>query len=251
MYLQKVLGYKEAVKEVSLIGKIKHKVFELSGKEDREIMSKLTYAYSLDDLEMEYRRVYYNVLKFVILFHKKEIKELNLKSLKIYQDLWPFFLEEGRTKSKELYDFSKEKGLYGDALWLALPKGVPELLIKSEKLGLIGVVDRVEVDNGFKPVEIKTGKAPRDGVWKNHLIQVGAYMMLLSEHYGQKVNAGYVEYVAIGEKREVRMNEFLKDEILELINKVNSLLESSSVPEKVEEQWKCASCGIKEQCYAL
>ena len=248
LYYRKILGIKEKAKAVSIKGTIKHRVFELAGKEDPVIISAFTAKDSLEDLEMKYRSVYYKVLMFVIKQEEKKLKNLGLTTLEVYQEIWPFFLEEAKAKSKELFKFAKEKKVYGDALWLSLPKGVPELKIFSNELNLVGVVDKVDVDRGFIPIELKTGKAPREGVWKNHKIQVGAYMLLLSEHYGQEVKKGYVDYLSIGEQRKVVMNPFLKDEILEIRDSVNALL-VGELPARVEEKWKCDSCGIREECY--
>ena len=75
-------------------------------------------------------------------------------------------------------------------------------------------------------------------------------MILLTEHAGKDVNYGFVEYCAVNERRKVVMNLFLKDEILELIHRVNSLVQQSALPEKVKEEWKCKQCGIKETCFA-
>ena len=250
LYFNKVLKVYEKIKELPVKGKIKHKIFELSGREDREIIASFTRKDSLEDLEMKFRRIYYKTIMLVLNMYKKELKELEINRLDFYRELWPFFLEEAIEKSKEFFELSKEKNVYGEELWMVLPKALPEIRVSSDKLGLRGIVDRVDIAKGFLPIEIKTGKAPRDGVWKNNMVQIGAYMLLLSEHYGKEIKEGYVEYVSIKEKRKVVMNEFLKDEILDLIGEVNSLLEQKEIPERVKEEWKCESCGIKEDCFS-
>ncbi len=250
LYFRKVLKVKEEIKELPVKGIIKHKVYELVGRNDREIIASFSEKESLEDFEMKFRKNYYQTILLVLRMYKKNLKELDLKSLEVYQEIWPFFLEEAKEKSRELYDFAKENNIYGEELWMKLPKGLPEIRVSSEVLGLRGIVDQVNVDEGFIPIEIKTGKAPRDGVWKEHKIQVGAYMMLLSEHYGQEVKEGFVEYRMVNEKRKVVMNEFLREDIFDLIDKVKKLLESDCKPEKVEEEWKCESCGIREKCYS-
>jgi CRISPR-associated protein Cas4 len=200
-----------------------------------------------EDFQMKYRGIYYSVLMDFINLNKKDIEEQGLKMNELFKELWPFFLEEARIRSKEYYDLSHEKKLFGENLWFVIPKGISELKIISEKLSLIGVVDRVE---NFVPIEIKTGKAPRDGVWKENMVQLGAYMLLLSEHYGCEVNEGYVEYRTVNERRKVTMNPFLKDKIMELIIKVKETLNSSEKPLRVNEEWKCKMCGIREDCFS-
>ena len=248
LYFRKVLGFKEKPKPQTVKGKIKHAVFEHAGKEDREIATSFTPKDLLENLEMRYRKIYYKVLMYNIQRNRKEIISTGLDPMILYRELWPFFLEEAKDKSAYFYNFAKNNNVYGEELWLALPKGIPELRIRSEKLGLIGIVDKVEVDQEFIPVEIKTGKAPREGVWKENRVQIGAYMLLLSEHYGKDITEGYIDYKAINERRIVTMNPFLKDEIMELIQRVNILLAQSVIPDKIEDSKKCQVCGIREKC---
>ncbi len=249
LYFAKVLQVREKAAAPSLKGTIKHAVFEDAGRQDKEILSSLTEHDSFASLEMKYRTVYYKVLMFHIQRAKKDLEAQGLQSMAVYQELWPFFLAEAKEKSKEFYGLAKEKKIYGEKLWIAAPKGIPELKIISEKMGLIGVIDRVEIDAGFVPIEIKTGKAPQEGVWKENMIQLGAYMLLLSEHYGKDITEGYVEYRTIHERRKVLMNPFLKDEIIELIQKVRQILNGEELPPKVKEEWKCKICGIREICF--
>jgi len=52
---------------------------------------------------------------------------------------------------------------------------------------LKGKIDRIEKFNDTAiPVELKTGKAPKGGVWESHMIQVASYMLLLEEKLGKK-----------------------------------------------------------------
>ncbi len=251
LFLNKVLYIREKPSVVGLKGTIKHAVFEDVGREDRTVIFSFQKGETLEGLEAKYRLLYYKVLMYHIQKRKKDLETQGLKTILVYQELWPFFLEEAKDKSVEFYTLAQERGLYGEALWLSLPKAIPELKIISSTLGLTGVIDRVEVGDIFIPIEIKTGNAPKEGVWRENMIQLGAYMLLLSEHYGKKITEGYIEYRAINERRKVFMNAFLKDEILELLEKVKKILNAKEVPEKTKDSYKCSSCGIKEQCYAF
>ena len=249
LYLSLVLGLKEKVKEITIKGKIKHSVYEVAQRREKEIIVSLDEKKDYRDFEMDYRRMYNKVLMWLISQNKKEIEVVGLKTLDLYRELWPFFVVECKDRSKEVFDHAKAHNVYGDVLWVSLPKGLPELYVKSEKLGLKGRIDNVEVSGEeFIPVEYKTGKAPESGVWKNHMIQVGAYMLLLSEHYGKDVNYGFVDYKE-GKRVKVVMNPFLKDEILELRNKVNNLLGGKELPQKLDDK-RCENCGLKEECYS-
>ncbi|MFH1972864.1 MAG: CRISPR-associated protein Cas4 [archaeon] len=249
LYLNLVLGLREKEKDITIKGKIKHSVYELAGRREKEVIVSLTKDRSLDEFEMDYRRLYNKLIMGLISQNKKEIEKVGLKTLDLYQELWPFFLFECKDRSIEVFNFAQENKVFGEDLWFKLPKGLPELYIKSEKLGLKGRIDNVEVvGDKFIPIEIKTGKSPSDRVWKNHIIQIGAYMLLLSEHYGQEITYGFVDYKG-GNKTKVIMNPFLKDEIFELRDKVNNLIVSKELPAKLENN-KCDICGLKEECYS-
>jgi len=250
LYFSKVLAIREKPQEASIKGKIKHAVFENAGRKDKEIICSFTGKDSLETLEMKYRQVYYKVLMFYIQQAKNDLQAQGLQTLTAYQELWPFFLREAKERSGYFYALAQEKKVYGETLWLALPKGISELKIISEKLGLVGVVDKVEIDGKCIPIEIKTGSAPQEGVWKENMIQLGAYMLLLTEHYGKDITEGYVEYRAINERRKVFMNPFLKDEIIELVQKVRNTLNSKELPEKIKDMKKCERCGIRDICFS-
>ncbi|MBI5797578.1 CRISPR-associated protein Cas4 [Candidatus Woesearchaeota archaeon] len=249
LYFTKVLRIREKPKEKTIKGTIKHQVYDLVGRENKNIILDFTAKESLEELEMRFRRVYYKTLMFCIQRAKSDLEAQKLKMLELYQELWPFFLEEAKEQSSFFFQFAQEKNCYGEQLWLALPKAVSELRIVSENLRLVGVVDKLELEKDFTPVEIKTGKAPKDGVWKDNMVQLGAYMLLLSEHYGKEIKEGFIDYKAINERRKITMNPFLKDEIIALIDRVHILLTQKELPEKTKDEWKCKICGIREECF--
>lgn len=248
LYFKKVLGIHEKPKERTLQGTIIHRVLERSGRDDKDILCSFTEKSSLDDLELRYRRVYSTALIQSIQEEKNALRIAGLDPIAVYHELWPSFLKEAQAKSASLFSHAHEKKVFKELLWNSLPKSAPEIKIVSETLGLVGVID--QLDENFVPIEIKTGKPPRDGVWKEHMVQLGAYMLLLTEHAGKEVNHGFVDYRAVNERRKIVMNPFLKDEILALIPRVNFLLQQSALPEKVKEEWKCKKCGIRETCLA-
>jgi len=249
LYLNLVLGLREKEKDITIKGKIKHSVYELAGRREKDVIVSLTKDRKLDEFEMDYRRLYNKLIMWLISQNKKNIEKVGLKTLGLYQELWPFFLIECKGRSVEVFNFAHKHNVFAEDLWFKLPKGLPELYVKSETLGLKGRVDNVEiVDNNFIPVEIKTGKSPSEGVWKNHMVQIGAYMLLLSEHYGKEINYGFVDYKET-ERVKVVMNPFLKDEIFELRDSVNKMVESKEIPDKIEGK-KCDVCGLRDECYS-
>ena len=42
-------------------------------------------------------------------------------------------------------------------------------------------------ENGYVPIELKTGKMPKEGVWPGHKVQIAAYSMLIEEKFKTEV----------------------------------------------------------------
>lgn len=99
------------------------------------------------------------------------------------------------------------------------------------------------------PVELKTGKMPRDGMWPGHRVQLMAYGILLEKHFKTTIKEGFVHYLDAKEKRHLAFNPFMKIEIKEMVEKVNGLFQAKRLPDFTSNKQKCLSCGLKESCY--
>lgn len=252
LYLEHVLGIREIPKEVTVVGKIRHSVYDLVNRQEKGIVLSVT-EHNIQDIEEKYKASYSRTLKNSIKLNKSLLHKLDLNLVEVYKKIWPLVLEEARARSAVLSSAAQKHRIFGAKLWEALtPKIESEVFVSSQTLGLKGKVDRIE-KHGDKviPVELKTGRAPKDGVWEGHLIQIGAYMLLLEEQYGKPVPKGIVEYLNDKVKRNVRMNPFIREDIVRLKEKVLQLLESDHPPPMVQNQNKCRTCGLRERCQVL
>ncbi|MBT4417303.1 CRISPR-associated protein Cas4 [archaeon] len=237
-YDQYVLRIKEPPNAPMVKGFIKHVVFDFANKREKEIILGFLSSTSLEDLEISYKGLYNKILLKEISNKKTDLGKLELDEQEVYKELWPFFLFEAKDKAKEIFDFAKLNNVYEESLWFKLPKPISELRIQSTELQLKGIIDKVEkVGNTFIPIEIKTGRAPDSGIWKAHKIQLAAYILLLSEHYGVEIKEGYVDYKEAG-KRKLVMNPFVRDEVLEVRDKVLEVLDLKEAP-----ACGCGRCG--------
>ena len=140
-----------------------------------------------------------------------------------------------------------------------LQKGLPDrrrqgYFLSSRSLRLRGMMDSVASDkDGVVAVHTAQGKAPRDGVWPGHRLQMGAYLLLLEEAHGEKQLHGVVRY-APGEKgrqpveRPVVMNPFLRYEVLDARDRIFAMLAADSPPAAEPSQKKCSACQVRERC---
>jgi CRISPR-associated protein Cas4 len=251
LYLQRVLGFYEPPKEATVKGKIRHKIYEQINNKEEEIVSSITEKISLEEILQLYKKHYNEILRDVIRKSKEDLNKFEIKPNEFFKQLWPLILNESETRANNIHNFMEFHLVFGKKLWEKLtPKIKSEFWIESEKLKLRGIIDQIEIyDKGFVPVELKTGSCPREGVWLNHKIQIGAYALLLEEEHNTQIKEGFVTYLDTNQKRHVPVNIFLKQEIMDLMEKVNNLLKNKEIPAICDNEKKCIRCGLKDVCY--
>lgn len=233
-------------------GNIKHAVIEHVNKNEEEIVKSIESP-DLENIEIHYRSNYNRALSSILDKNRIELDRLKQTKENAMAEAWPVLLEEAKLRARNVHDFMQKHNVIGKELWEKLtPKYVSEVPVASFALGLSGRIDKVEMhsEDCLIPLEMKTGKAPKEGLWDNHRIQLAAYILLLKEKYNH-VNEGYIEYLDIGERRQVVLNAFIEDEVRQLVSKVKVLVSSAVPPEKEANKAKCVKCDIREQCEAL
>ena len=107
-------------------------------------------------------------------------------------------------------------------------------------------MDRIEVyGSEYVPVEIKTGRVPRAGVWPDHRLQVAAYMMLINEKFNSEVKEGLVRYVKENQTRQISYNPFMEHEVLGVRNEVFDLM-NGGLPEFCGKSY-CTVCSYGDE----
>ena len=250
LYLEQVLEYIPPPKDVLVKGTINHLMFDYLNKIDQEIVTSITTS-NLKEIVNLYKQNYSSLLRNILKNKKQEIKEVNLNSLQLFHKSWEIFEQEALLRANNVYNFIKKYNIYGDELWKKLtPKYLTEIKLYSNKLGLKGIVDKIEInDDLFIPFELKTGSPPKKGVWPGHKIQLIAYLLLIKEHFNKKIKHGFVEYITYKEKRHIVINPFSEQRVYDLVKEINSLFSSKKVPQIIENKNKCNACNLKEQCY--
>jgi len=251
IYLERVLGFFELPKKALVIGTIKHGIFDEINKKEEGIVTNITEKTSLEELQEIYKNAYSKIHRDVIIKNKQKLRELELNIQDIFKKTWPLILNEAQNRSLNVFNFIQKHMVFGKELWEKLtPKIQSEFKIKSETLGLSGIIDQIEIyEKGYVPIELKSGKAPKEDAWPNHKIQVAAYAMLLEEKFNTEVKEGFIHYLDVNEKRHIPINIFLKEETNELKNKVKALLESKEIPSVCDNENKCNACGLRETCF--
>lgn len=253
LYLTAVLKIAEAPKDVLVKGSIRHRFYDLTNKNDESFVAAIKKGINFDRLLKNYKTSYSKILRDAIVENKARIKEVNLKMAEIFRENWPFLLIEAEQRALNVFSFIKKHNVFGEELWNMLaPKILSEFRVESEKLMLKGIIDKIEdYSSELVPYEIKTGKCPNEGVWPGHKVQIGSYILLLRDSSQKAVKEGFINYVDNTQLRQITMNPFLEQEILELRNDVFEVIKGNFIPDFCENKNKCIKCGLRGQCYSI
>jgi CRISPR-associated exonuclease Cas4 len=116
----------------------------------------------------------------------------------------------------------------------------------SAAYGLTGRPDYL-VANGSRlvPVEVKSGRAPEQP-YPGHILQLGAYCLLVEECYGQRPVCGIIRYA--DRAFEVDYTPGLRAEVLATLECMRADLARGEPARSHEEARRCARCGYLAQC---
>lgn len=133
---------------------------------------------------------------------------------------------------------------------------VRSVMMSSEQLGLIAVIDAVEEGGTLCPIEYKTGSLPPDepasvrfpefGV-RPEWVQLCAEAMVLEEQAGTRIDKGYVYYTASKARREVVFTEELRQKVKDAIALAWHILDAGLVPDPVADA-RCPGCSFFAMC---
>ena len=251
LFLERVLMLKEPPKESIVMGSIRHETYDNMNKKEEEIVTSITKKTTLEDIQKLYKQNYLGILRKSVANNRRRLEEINVNMLDAYKKAFPFIIEESSVRAANIFNFIEASNVFGEELWQKLtPKIISELGVESEELRLKGVIDQVHVySSDYVPFELKTGRAPSDGVWPSHRVQIAAYSLLLQEKFSKPVKEGFVLYLDSKEKRHVAINPFMKLEIKQLTDDVINLLENVNLPDFCSNQNKCRKCGLRQTCY--
>ena len=247
LYLRLVLGLREPVKPVMLLGGIRHRIYDEANKREEGIVNQIAGGMDRQSILSLFSDAYNEILQDSVSKSSLQLGNLGMDGISVASQLGPAVLSQAHSRADEIISFSSKAKLFGSDLWEALtPKIITELSVRSKRLRLKGVVDRIEIyGNEYVPVEIKTGRTPSEGVWPDHRLQIASYMLLLNDKFNVNVKEGMVKYVATDQTRQVVMNPFLEYEITAAVNDLFNLVESPDVPESCGKSY-CGVCRMGE-----
>lgn len=121
------------------------------------------------------------------------------------------------------------------------------LPVWSRRLGLTGKCDVVEFrpDGSVYPVEYKHGKRKR---WINDDLQLAAQAMCLGETLGRPVPKGAIYHQQSRRRREVVIDDVLRQAVETAAREVRELLTRKKLPPAVDDPRRCPECSLHDIC---
>ncbi|WP_038069690.1 CRISPR-associated protein Cas4 [Thermus scotoductus] len=125
---------------------------------------------------------------------------------------------------------------------------VTGLLVWSDRLGLIGVVDWLEWRSGKAfLVEYKLGQAAEEA-FPSDSVQLATQALCLWESRGIRAEAGYVYYRKSHQRRRVDFSPELFQEGEEAVARMRALLALPKPPAVRVPPSKCQGCSVRAAC---
>lgn len=253
LYLERVLRLVTKEKAVMIRGSVYHGCLEDLNRLEESLVRGIVAGMQYPDVVARFIGVAGEIVSSQMQFWRGKIDAVGLDGHKLYPEVSFMLHTEARNRARDVFSFIELNGdVRGDALWEAwTPKRMPEQKISLDDLGLRGIIDCVlQFDGGsLVPIEYKTGKSPKGGVWPGHKVQVAAYAVMLERVFKTQVNYGIIRYLDDQRDEKVFVNPFLRDEVLSLVPQINSMLASDELPARCLSPAKCEACDFKARCH--
>jgi len=126
---------------------------------------------------------------------------------------------------------------------------VREFYVQSEKLGIHGKIDVLEVKKirgegySFVPIERKRASS----YYENDEIQLAAYCMLLEEYLDGPVRMGYIYLFGTNERYAIQITEWHRQAVLDTISAIQNM-KLNNIPDFADNLNKCKKCSVIQYC---
>jgi CRISPR-associated exonuclease Cas4 len=99
------------------------------------------------------------------------------------------------------------------------------------------------------PVEVKSGRAPVDGPYASHILQLAAYCLLVEETYGRRPPYGILLYAEDAEQAiEIDYTPAMEEELLTVLDEIRLALAEGDAPRDHDHVARCRACGYRNAC---
>lgn len=123
------------------------------------------------------------------------------------------------------------------------------VMIKSQRYGLTGKMDLLEIEQGdppsYRPVEYKRGK-PKIEDWDR--IQVCAQALCIEEMRNVFVEEGALWYWEVRRRESVKIDAELRKITIDIIEQAHEVLALGKTPLPTQKVKRCRGCSLQKLC---
>lgn len=226
-----------------ILGKLKHRVFDIFNKNEQIIVSNINKKLTKKDIIEIYNKDLKKIINEIFNFNSNLAEKFNITLEEFSFPLVEFMQKEIELRAESILK-TIEKGFLGKELWKNLsPKYITELWLSSENLGLKGRIDRIKIQgNLILPYELKT----RQEIFDSDMLQLSGYSLLLEDEFNVKVDKGVVE--SAKSKQSVNITNGLKNKFLKIAEEIRNLKNIPQIPNNFN---KCKLCRLKDECLEI
>lgn len=128
-------------------------------------------------------------------------------------------------------------------------KRATAVMVGSERLGLVAVVDLLEGDGKrVRPVDVKKGRPPEHGpAWEPELVQLCVQGLLLREN-GYECDDGILYFAETKQRRVIEFDDELVGRTLRLVTDLRHVAAGDEAPPPLIDSPKCPRCSLVGIC---
>lgn len=118
--------------------------------------------------------------------------------------------------------------------------------LNSARLGLSGKVDLViDSPEGLFPVDFKLTTR---GSYRNHILQLCGYSLLLEDCYGRPVDRGFIYLIPKQDAIVVKITPELKAEAMDVVERIRRMVAREEIPPPTPVRSRCVDCEFRNFC---
>ncbi len=249
VYLRKILGARERPNAAIIKGMIRHDILDELNKTESNIVSGITRAMNLTELGDVYKTHLLAITKNSFNRHEHAADSFSINQENFWLDFWRDVREDMQLRIKAISKLLN-KNIFGYELWQKLePKYLTEFRIISDKLQLVGRIDRIEIHKHegkmlYIPCEIKNASIKEP--YESDILQLASYAVLLEDKFNARVHEGVIQYK--NKKIKIKIDEEKKKRISSIIKSINEF-SAAEMPKILENFNKCRHCGLRDECF--
>jgi len=155
-----------------------------------------------------------------------------------------FKMEYGKEEHSRVEELEQRRRLkiYG----LREGKRLFQVHLKSERLGLSGILDMLIISDGrYYPVDFKDSTNLQGS---NHRYQLTAYSLLVEERFGKPVRRGFIHLISVRKTYAVDITQNMRDYTKKVLTRMARIVQGEIMPPVCRTRGRCLDCEFRLWC---